>query len=79
MHHGTDIRTSENIVKAFDIANIAMHPLRRPARELSDPVQRYIATIAEVIQHQNIVAGLNQGDAGVTANVARAPGHQYGF
>ena len=60
--------------QAARIAQVAGHQLQAPATEFLHPFQGLGGTVAEVVEHHQLVAGLQQQHTGVAADETSTAG-----
>ena len=60
MHHCGDRIGGEQRLEQRPVAHVALDEVQRPASQLLDAVERQLRAVAQIVQHQHLVAGLQQ-------------------
>ena len=76
MDHRLDRHAGEHGVQAGAVQQVNPVEDQRPARELLDPAQRLLLAVAQIVHDGDLMAGTQQFQAGVAADVAGAPGDE---
>ena len=76
VNDSVNLRAGERGVQGGAIQQINPVEDQRPARELLDPAQRLRLAVAQVIDDDDLVAGAQQLQAGVAADVTGSPGDE---
>ena len=77
MDDGIEILVAEDILQGPAITQVGLDEPRRAPRDLADPAEGLFLAVAEIVDHHDLMAGRQQLDTGVAADVARAACHQY--
>ncbi len=76
---GRDARAGEQVIEQPAVADIALHELRRLGGDLLDAGQHGGAAVAQIVQADHLVAGVQQFNPGVRGDIAGGAGQQDGF
>ena len=77
MDYRVDRMGCEHPAQALPVADIAFIEGEIPAGELPGPAQRLGLGIVIIVDHHDVAAGLDQLDAGVTADIAASARNEY--
>ncbi len=76
VHHRFDLVLGKDPPQPLPVADVDFGESRRPAADLRHPLQRHGGAVAQVVDHDDVVAGLEQFDHRVRADEAGAAGYQ---
>src|SRR5882724_7416843 len=76
MHHGRAAILCQNAFDRDLIADVTLDDNQRLAGNLLDTLQRRRTTLAKIIENDDLFAGVQEVNANMRTNVARAPRHQ---
>ena len=77
-HRGVRART-DHAIGLGRVAEIDLFEDDRFTREFLDPRQRFARAVAQIVQHHDVIAGIQQLHAAMTADVTRPARDQYRF
>ena len=76
VHDRLDALGGEEGIECRGVAHIGLDEPRLSAGDAADATQGFGAAVAEVVQHQRRIAGFDERDAGMHADIAAAAGDQ---
>jgi hypothetical protein len=77
--HGVDVVVPEHGIQCFPVADVGLDEGEIHARQFAHPDEGFGAAVAQVVQHDDVIAGVEEFHAGVGADVAGAAGDEDGF
>ena len=74
MNHRVETVIREQALKRRFVAHIGALEQQLAAGDSPHPSQRFLAAVAQIIDHHDLVAGIQQLDAGVAADITGSAG-----